>query len=402
MWKWLVLLWALVLLAVTIPQIDRPTDAAKPPDVVVRRAQAPAVIIPAAGTPVAVDLPFMWNTHPDQPYYLTGRPGGIVVRSLSGAQIDFYAVDLRDRGIRSVTWSPDHRYIAYLLQAMGPTSTVRDSLGIIDTHTNRRIDIQPADADVRRFLWGSDSASIIYAVVTDATEGDFYYYRYRLASATTDFVARIARRIITDQGWDGMSPTGEHYAYNSNTEDVLTIEPLASEAVTSEAITSEAITSEDGAAADAAEIAMPLLGVAAWSPDGGQLAFQGRDGLLVIDADGQQMRRLTTHDPNQTTAAHMLKWSSDGRWLLYYVRTAITTCPSAGVGIVRVRVADGATIGPNPTCIDGTLLDLFWLNAPTSPMQVGLWIVVSVVSMAVVVVLGLRQSFVRAAASSRC
>jgi TolB protein len=57
---------------------------------------------------------------------------------------------------------------------------------------------------------------------------------------------------------------------------------------------------------------------AAWSPDGRQIAFAGRDvadgwqwELYVINADGTQLQRLTEHPANDRAPA----WSPDGRKL---------------------------------------------------------------------------------------
>jgi TolB protein len=57
----------------------------------------------------------------------------------------------------------------------------------------------------------------------------------------------------------------------------------------------------------------------AWSPDGNQVAFANDSvdwwEIWVINADGTNLRRLTTHGP----AAGLPSWSPDGQKLIYAV-----------------------------------------------------------------------------------
>lgn len=65
----------------------------------------------------------------------------------------------------------------------------------------------------------------------------------------------------------------------------------------------------------------PIIDIApSWSPDGRQIAFvsdrSGTPQVYVMDADGQNQRRLTYQSSYSATPA----WSPDGRWIAYGVR----------------------------------------------------------------------------------
>src|SRR5262249_32257346 len=55
-------------------------------------------------------------------------------------------------------------------------------------------------------------------------------------------------------------------------------------------------------------------GIPAWSPDGSHIAYSERGDLYVMDADGSNMRRLTTTPGGDYAPV----WSPDGRTLAYY------------------------------------------------------------------------------------
>lgn len=56
-----------------------------------------------------------------------------------------------------------------------------------------------------------------------------------------------------------------------------------------------------------------------WSPDGSRVAFEtDRDGnfeIYLVDADGANLRRLTNHPPG--SRSYTLSWSPDGKQIVY-------------------------------------------------------------------------------------
>lgn len=82
----------------------------------------------------------------------------------------------------------------------------------------------------------------------------------------------------------------------------------------------------------------------AWSPDGSRIAFRVSDpdgcrncsDLFVADADGTNLRRLTTGESASAPA-----WSPDGSTIAFAAGNAIGTIRSDGTGLVRLTGEDG-------------------------------------------------------------
>jgi WD40-like Beta Propeller Repeat len=84
-----------------------------------------------------------------------------------------------------------------------------------------------------------------------------------------------------------------------------------------------------------------------WSPDGNQIAYLGLDGLYVIQANGQQPRKLVNKlffDPYSFGGPGLVdpqpRWSPDGEWLVYH-QCVDDTCDVKQTPIYKVRVSDG-------------------------------------------------------------
>ena len=89
----------------------------------------------------------------------------------------------------------------------------------------------------------------------------------------------------------------------------------------------------------------PLVGPAAWSPDGQWLVFHARPGgqadLFMIAAAGGELKRLTT-DPTDDT---MPTFSRDGRWIYFGSyrsgRTEVWRIPALGGDAVQITRGGG-------------------------------------------------------------
>ncbi|MBI1723214.1 MAG: PD40 domain-containing protein [Gemmatimonadetes bacterium] len=157
------------------------------------------------------------------------------------------------------------------------------------------------------------------------SERDFFFVDLYLADAETGRVRRRLVRSSIDPSFETLrfinssgawSPDGSEFAFaaKSGGEDVLAILDVRQDRIIGRY-----------------QLGLNAITNPTWSPDGQRLVFTGYDGgwsdLYVVDADGQNLRRLTT----DRFADLMPSWSPDGRTVAFTTDRG----PDTDFGIMR-------------------------------------------------------------------
>lgn len=204
----------------------------------------------------------------------------------------------------SPSWSPDGHSIAF--------TSDRDG-------TNGDIYVMDADGDnVRRLTnhrsqdrspsWSPDGRSIAFSSVRDADDGNDGYYEIYVMDSSGDNLRNLTNHPSDDENptW---SPDGRSIAFDSDRDGIGDIYAMDADGGNVRRLTNHR--KQDRSPS--------------WSPDGRSIAFSSlRDSdpaieginpeIYVMDADGGNVRRLTSHNDWDFAPS----WSPDSRSVVFY------------------------------------------------------------------------------------
>jgi Tol biopolymer transport system component len=257
-------------------------------------------------------------------------PGG---RLGVGSILDVYVMNADGSGRRRITrgeqpvWSPGGREVV-----VGRYYANRDTtkLFVVDVRTRAERAIpQPhcrcAVTDESP-SWSPDGRRLVFTRFVDA-EPAFQTFALQIVNADATHVRRLAKHEVEGVTW---SPRGDRVA-GFDWDDTGPVVRV--------------ISVDDGSVVTVGRGASP-----AWSPNGNLVAFRGRDGAYVVDADGAKLRRLAgpigPTCPAELSPCRAPAWAPDGNRVLWASRTAIVV--SSTDGRIGKTVAHGTDAAWSP------------------------------------------------------
>lgn len=235
--------------------------------------------------------------------------------------------------ISRARWSADGRWVAYVS---------RGGLWVVDSTAEPREVLAHID-DPQLWAWSSTGARIAVVddstlVVMDAASGRIT--AFTVTARTEDNFLQAYESLTFPPTWSPDDTAivvgargGTLYAIDANTGDHSVLVQLEGRQIDS-------------------------VDVLAWSPDGGHLGvlvdFGSYSPLLVVDADGSDVRQLATTTPNNDRIT-AFAWSPDGSRIAYVIQG------EAGLRLVVARADGSATPRARTIHTD-------WANAYSAPV----------------------------------
>lgn len=266
------------------PSINRPTTAGKPVEGICKMKMKYAYVVFGIVLVLSSNV-FVMNLSAQVP----GKQY-ISFSSLRTGKLDIYVIDTDGKDLRQLThdpvaahsaaWSPSGRAFAYVSHRDGNAEIYVMNLNTKEIH---RLTDHPARDD--NPVWSPDGKWIAFS---SNREGNYDIYKM-------DVNGENLQRLI-DEGKHNSapawSPDGKRLAFYSIRNEIggnIYVMDV-----------------------NRRNLIRLTLGVApSWSPDGKQIAYYKGSGIYVINANGQNNRRVSPLE----TWSEIPAWSLDGRWI---------------------------------------------------------------------------------------